>query len=293
MALWTPWWWTCERKYFYAAQASGSRRLMTVEKSAVAGRVYRYNDNIVVRPLPSLTAPSRLVRSFGLRKKNTPNTVFLSECPHRRPFGVSCGSPKAIGKLYPVALIEMARVLRPGSGRAVLLVAQPYLLGLPEIRRERRKPGGSEAAKGRRRGGACKHYVSSSASPREELRRHENDEHRDAATAAGGGSDFLARGGHEEEQIGSEDFCNQASANVGKDVVAVEKIPSSGAPGALWRVRERHAVNVGGLVSCLVLLDRTNEPSPRPCSDRRRRWVGLHGYCKRRNQQLSTAGVVL
>ncbi|CAN0453872.1 unnamed protein product, partial [Hapterophycus canaliculatus] len=44
------------------------------------------------------------------------------------PFGHSCGTPRQNAKLFPLVMAEMARVLRPGSGRAVLLVAQPHLL---------------------------------------------------------------------------------------------------------------------------------------------------------------------
>ncbi|CAN0047518.1 unnamed protein product, partial [Discosporangium mesarthrocarpum] len=45
-----------------------------------------------------------------------------------RPFGVSCGSPRANQRLYPNALREMARVLRPLTGRAVLLLRSPKML---------------------------------------------------------------------------------------------------------------------------------------------------------------------
>ncbi|CAM9412217.1 unnamed protein product, partial [Phaeothamnion confervicola] len=43
------------------------------------------------------------------------------------PFGMSCGSTRSNQRLYPLALREMARVLRSG-GRAVLLCLEPLLI---------------------------------------------------------------------------------------------------------------------------------------------------------------------
>lgn len=190
----------------------------------------------------------------------------------------------------------MARVLRPGSGRAVLLVAQPYLLGLPEIRRERRKKSDPAMTKGPR--GGHRRYLDSGSASQE---HHGNqgaasskgvDSARDG-TGAGRGIDCFPRGRqdqskdvHEGKLVIAAGFRNTASAPKGVDG---KGNPRSGEHGALWRVRERLAVNVGGLVSWLVILDRTEEPSPQPRPDRRRRWIGLHGYCKRRKEKLDTA----
>lgn len=216
-----------------------------------------------------------------------------------RPFGVSCGTPRLISKLYPSALNEMARVLRPGSGRAVLLVAQPYLLGLPEIRRERRKKSDPAMAKGSR--GHSKHLDSGSAS-----QEHKGNQGAASSKGVGSasdepgpgrGSDCFSRGrqdqskdAHEGKHIIAEGFRNTASIPKGLngETQYGKGNPRSGEHGVLWRVRERRAVNVGGLVSWLVILDRTEEPSPQPCPDRRRRWIGLHGYCKRRKEKLDS-----
>lgn len=191
----------------------------------------------------------------------------------------------------------MARVLRPGSGRAVLLVSQPYLLGLPEIRRERRKKSDPAMTKGPR-GGHSKHLDSGSAS-QEHKRNQGASSYRgvDSARDEPGpvrGSDCFPRGRQDKSKDvhegKAEGFRHTASTPKGIDGETQygKGNPRSGEHGVLWRVRERRAVNVGGLVTWLVILDRTEEPSPQPRPDRRRRWIGLYGYCKRRKEKLNT-----
>lgn len=176
-------------------------------------------------------------------------------------------------RLYPAVMNEMARALRPGTGRAVLLVTQPHLLGLPEIQRERPKD------KKKRFKGMRRSHEGGSGTPSE-------SEGRDGAIS---GIGVAAAGAHQAEErapCNSEGVGEQAprefksSAPEGVAAWATEGASTVAPP--LWQLRARHAVNIGGLISWLLILGRTDEPPPPPRSDRRNRFVGLKSYCKRR-----------
>lgn len=166
---------------------------------------------------------------------------------------------------------EMARALRPGTGRAVLLVTQAHLLGLPEIQRERPKDK-KKRFKGMRR-------------------PHERGSNRPSEAEGNGGErscvDFACGAQQAEERApynneGGQTSCElKSSAPEGVAVGATEG-GSAVAPPPLLQLRARHAVNIGGLISWLLVLGRTDEPPPPPRSDRRPRLVGLKSYCKRR-----------
>lgn len=152
-------------------------------------------------------------------------------------------------------MAEMARVLRPGSGRAVLLVAQPHLLGIPGLQRDNRKDRKKlreQLQVGHHSGGA-----EAKAAPEEDERTEQGRRGKanPLQAASSGSSD-----GREDER---------------RNTVAEIEV---------WLVRARHVVNVGGLISYLLVLDRTNEPSPLPRSDRRKHVVGMTALCKRRNE---------
>lgn len=225
---------------------------------------------------------------------------------HHRPFGKTCGTPRQNAKLYPLVMAEMARVLRPGSGRAVLLVAQPHLLGLSEIRRDNVKDRKKQRKKERER--AC---------GSESL--HSNGGTKGAAiTEEHGPSEKRGRGQAISQQHGSSSGASGVSSDTADEVTgcgakknrqtypprkvsqhSVLPMPPNASsacprqdgevgfeasPGALWRIRARHAVNVGGLISHLLVLERTSEPSPLPRSDRRKRLLGMDAYCKHRRE---------
>lgn len=190
---------------------------------------------------------------------------------------MSCGSPRVNAKLYPTVMSEMARTLRPGTGRAVLLVTQPHLLGLREIQRERPKDK-KKRFKGMRhpneRGGSNK--------PSESEDRGGKVSSVDAA--AGG-----AQQAEESAPCNSEGVGEQASRDLKAPAPAGVAVGATGGgsavappPPPLWQLRARHAVNIGGLISWILVLGRTDEPPPPPRPGRRNRFVGLKSYCKRR-----------
>lgn len=230
---------------------------------------------------------------------------LLSLSPLSRPFGHSCGTPRQNAKLYPLVMAEMARVLRPGSGRAVLLVAQPHLLGVPGLERDNRK----DRKKARK-----KEKQEAGGGPVDSQKQEENE----AATAPSGDLEKCGRGCGGEAisrpaggSTSSSGFKAGGKGGPGdgtKKDDASQAISANPAPPApdksvdlerqqqkhekhtavregLWRIRSRHTVNVGGLVSSLLILDRTDRPSPLPRVDRRKRLVGLDAYCKRRREQ--------
>lgn len=170
-------------------------------------------------------------------------------------------------KLYPTALNEMARVVRPSTGRAVLLVTQPYLLGLPEIQKARRKEKGLLRKRCREAGVPFPGKGSSGG-----IAIHES---RNQAAAE---TDDMRHGGSDPRETYDSVSASKEGSSVPPIGCADEAVETS-SRDAVWRVRARHSVNVGGLVSWLVVLDRTDEPPPPRPLDRRKRWVGLgtHG----------------
>lgn len=186
-------------------------------------------------------------------------------------------------------MAEMARVLRRGSGRAVLLVTQPHLLGLPElVEQERRK--------------------NNKKSRRKERKGQKVGNHREENNASGHGRREDCPSGYNEQQTCAENIADerrkeaegvvshdpkdkaQASCDLlewtsAKLAAGTQKGLNVGAPGKVWHIRARYAVNVGGLISWLLVLDRTGEPAPPAVSNRRKRWVGLNLFCKRRKEQ--------
>ena len=226
-----------------------------------------------------------------------------------RPFGQSCGTPRRNAKLYPSVMAEMARVLRPGSGRCVLLVAQPHLLGLPGIRRDNQKSRKKLRKQERERAGevGSRHHNRSEAvaAPEEHERGEQGDRRQVISGQSGGGADVCGA------DVGVTDGGQQlVTGSAAKDVrkadpqqeVSTEKASptlqkatnleprpeketrAEASPGALWRIRARHTVNVGGLISYIIVLDRTHAPLPSPRSHRRKRFVGMNAYCKHRKE---------
>lgn len=179
----------------------------------------------------------------------------------------------------------MARVLRPGSGRAVLLVTQPYLLGLLGVNRERHKKKFSRRQAGKQglQERAPRQGASSFMGRRD-------------------GAEFLQGqaedSGEQIEVTGkvlsacenqTSKSCDSAAAGLASNSVGGQD--GSATPGELWRVRAQHAVNVGGLMSWLLVLDRTPEPAPRRSLDRRKRWVGYGAHVSTRcNSQGNKGG---
>lgn len=183
----------------------------------------------------------------------------------------------------------MARVLRIGSGRAVLLVTQPHLLGLPELQREPRKK------KNMPRSGHEDLTKDHDNRRHETLERQRRERCRETTREDGGGggsSEKRSRphvadqgqyeaDGHDD---GAQIPCGLPSAPV-KVAAEPGKAERNAPRGALWRIKARHAVNVGGLISWLVVLDRTCQQAPPPKLDRRKGWVGLNTYCKRKKEE--------
>ncbi len=226
-----------------------------------------------------------------------------------RPFGQSCGTPRKNAKLYPAVMAEMARVLRPGSGRCVLLVAQPHLLGLPGIRRHNQKQRKKLRKQGRERAcelGSLHHSSSGAVATSEERKRSEKQEGGRAISGqAGGSSDVdgvdvgvtdggqqLGMGGAAKEQRPAnpqQEISMDAESPTPQTSTAFESQHESetsvgASPGAPWHICARHTVNVGGLISYVLVLDRTHEPLPLPRSYRRKRLVGMDAYCKHRRE---------
>lgn len=255
----------------------------------------------------------------GLASLGT-NDVFNHEVccrlAYHRPFGKTCGTPRQNAKLYPLVMAEMARVLRPGSGCCVVLVAQPHLLGLPEIRRDNakdRKKQRKKAREGEREVESVHHNGSGGtegAAGSEEHGRIKKRWHGEAISRQAGGSSSGASGAslHEPDEVtGSGAKKNkqtplevsQVSAspalrvdsNADADPRREGRMCVGAAPGALWRIRARHPVNVGGLISHLLVLERTTEPSPLPPSGRRKRLVGVDAYCKHRREDKGGVGL--
>lgn len=203
-----------------------------------------------------------------------------------RPFGYSCGTPRANERLYPTTLAEMARALRPGSGRAILLVVQPSLLGLPGLRGGKRKEKKEARKQARRAGGA----------PRSPGRRETPGPACDVPSSVDGAQEDLKPPGG-RRQCGSPTLPTDGMDGALQDTGATRRghephEPTGDGEGngevlhhQLWKIKAQHTVNVGGLVSYVLILERTREPAP-PVSDRRKRWVGtpLKGNCTRRSQ---------
>lgn len=226
---------------------------------------------------------------------------------HHRPFGKTCGTPRQNAKLYPQVMAEMARVLRPGSGRCVLLVAQPHLLGLPGIQRDNVKDRKRQRKKERERecavqdlhrnGGGTEGAAASDEHGRSEKRERGNAISRPAGSSSGASGASLDKADEVTEsgaktnkhtyppQQASQHSASPAFLQASNaDLRREGKVGGGAAPGALWHVRARHKVNVGGLISHLLILQRTNEPSPVPRSGRRKRLVGMDAYCKHRKE---------
>lgn len=187
----------------------------------------------------------------------------------------------------------MARVLRPGSGRAVLLVTRPYLLGLPNLQRARRK---DDPLRSRQRGIPGRHGIDSKASGERREKCAESRENGGRSKCETVRSGLGCSEGPRAEGIlpqgresGKQGSCGVESDPSATGLATTETQGGAGAlgePGALWRIRAQHAVNVGGLFSWLLVLDRTGEPAPPERLDRRKGWVGLGLYRKRRKEQL-------
>lgn len=194
---------------------------------------------------------------------------------------------------------EIARALRPGTGRAVLLVTQPHLLGLPEIQRERpkdkkkqkrlkgiRAPHESRTRQSENKRGFIPpgNEMGSNTPPECEGVR---DEKVNCVDAASGEQQSEMAVGNDEGVGGqaSHDLKSFDSKSA-PDGVAMGAATEGGtgfvAPPTLWRLQARHAVNIGGLISWLLVLGRTDEPPPPPRKDRRNRFVGIKSHCKRR-----------
>lgn len=212
-----------------------------------------------------------------------------------RPFGRTCGTPRQNAKLYPVVMAEMARVLRPGSGRAVLLVAQPHLLGIPGLqrdnRKDRKKLRKKEQARVGHHGGEAEEKITSEGHGRIEQGRRGKAIPPQAASshgsaASGSGTSATANQGQRGTGGGKKKLENSREFSREKvfDVEPRKDERSVAAKAEAWRIRGRHAVNVGGLISYLLVLDRTNEPSPLRRPDRRKHVVGMTSLCKRRNE---------
>lgn len=181
------------------------------------------------------------------------------------------------GRLYPTALAEMARVLRPGSGRAVLLVAQPHLLGLSCLKRERQKD--RKAARKHRSGGGVQGRESQGAAKRPVGWEGHNGSDVRVHCVMGNERGSTSSGIQEPDGVteGSNDFIRTPfdipeplpKAVSGRGSVSLDEI---------WDLRAQYPVNVGGLVCWLLVLNRTFEPAPPEPLDRRRRWVGVGGH---------------
>lgn len=201
-------------------------------------------------------------------------------------------------------MAEMARVLRPGSGRCVLLVAQPHLLGLPGIRRDNVKDRKKRKKEREResevesvhRSSEGTEGAAASAEPRRSEKRGDGEATSRQAGAISGASgasldetDEVPGSGTKNNKQTPLEFVQHSESLVLPNSGNVSpqdegKVGVEPAPGALWRVRARHAVNVGGLMSHLLVVDRTNEPSPSPRSGQRKRLVGVDAYCKHRRE---------
>lgn len=284
--------------------------ILTASHTAFALQAIRLVERLALSKVKS--ADRLLVVTSPIPLSSRPRTRFLP-C---RPFGLSCGSPRVNAKLYPTVMSEMARALRPGTGRAVLLVTQPHLLGLPETQRERTKDNKKKKRfKGMRR--PQERGIRQSQNERE-LKAPGNEMGSTNPSECDGGRDGKAScvdavSGEQQAEMApcnnegvggqaSHDLksCDLKSAPEGVAVGALPQGTSVGAfsqgavmgaseggsavvaPPALWQLRARHAVNIGGLISWLLVLGRTDEPPPPPRKDRRNRFVGMKSYCKRR-----------
>ncbi|CAM9255107.1 unnamed protein product [Ectocarpus sp. 12 AP-2014] len=228
------------------------------------------------------------------------------------PFGQSCGTPRQNAKLYPLVMAEMARVLRT-SGRAVLLVTQPHLLGVPGLRRDNQKDRKKlrKMAKQASRVDDRGHRdlggdIEGKAAPEE---TGSGERYGESTSRQAGSINSSSDGGMSKDVAGTvghvvENVTKQQKEEVDPSISGELALPApekgkkdfplcdsersacvaAAAPGALWRIRARHAVNVGGLISHLLLLDRTGEPPRSPRVDRRHRVVGAKAYCKRHHE---------
>lgn len=207
-------------------------------------------------------------------------------------------------------MAEMARVLRPSSGRAVLLVAQPHLLGVPGLERDSRKDRKKLRKKKRQTAGNA---VGPQEQANEEATPALPEDPERCGRKGGGkamsrpvGSSTSSRGLDEDSENGmgngahkdqalQTDIINPATPapekRVGVEHQQEPEKKSADEPEDLWRVRSLHTVNVGGLMSSLLVLDRTGRPSALPHVDRRKRLVGLDAYCKRRREGQSSGDV--
>ncbi|CAM9165123.1 unnamed protein product [Ectocarpus sp. 12 AP-2014] len=226
------------------------------------------------------------------------------------PFGQSCGTPRQNARLYPLVMAEIARVLRP-SGRAVLLVTQPHLLGVPGLRRDNqkdRKKLRKMAKQASRVGDRGHHNLGGGIDGRAGPEETGSGERCGESTSRQAGSIISSSDGGTCKDIadtvghGVENVTKREKEDVDPSVSGYRASPApqkeksnfplrdsergvaAAAPGALWRIRARHAVNVGGLISHLLLLDRTDEPPRSSRVDRRHRVVGAKAYCKRHHE---------
>ncbi|CAM9886776.1 unnamed protein product [Choristocarpus tenellus] len=237
------------------------------------------------------------------------------------PFGVSCGTPSANRRLYPNALTEMARVLRPGSGRAILLVASPKLLRLPglqssagegkggrgrgEEKGESEGVGNGLEGEGRRKSETageckgdgderlaevtvpsclCKEAGADVALLEEETMGGKMQGNRSCRSKERNyGGDSLR--GHGSKALTSETPVNLEAAAVKKGVLSRQRggrrkgdchRHSDG--NKLWNLEARHTVNVGGMLTCIVVLKRTDVLIPSDLKagvSRKKSWVGV------------------
>lgn len=173
----------------------------------------------------------------------------------------------------------MARVLRPGTGRAVLLVTQPYLLGLPDIPKARRKEKGLAKKRCRETGLQCWGKGDDEQHPSKDCEDGAGDKANAEQDAERASYDHVTHENHSEiscEVPSGHDARFRTSEN-SHDSVALKR-------QAVWRVRDQHSVNVGGLLSSLLVLDRTDEAAPAQSENRRKKWVGS-GACRHHTQE--------
>lgn len=190
----------------------------------------------------------------------------------------------------------------------MLLVAQPHLLGLPGIRRDNQKERKKLRKQERER--TCKsgslHHSDGEVAMSEVHRRSEKLEVGRATSGQAGGSadvndvDVGGRDGGQQLDSGraaigqrkanpQQKVSMDATSPTPQTATALEPQHKSRtsvgtSSEALWRICTRHTVNVGGLISYVLVLNRTHASVPLPRSYRRKRLVGVDAYCKNRRE---------